>query len=115
MQCSGTQTQEQIIDMKRSDFFIVIIPFYSWVSHNHEGPQNFSKSSQIARYQDTRGFAAGLHSQVTGTALWKEWQGTGSRSHPDCLDPSQRLEMHITNVIQKGTFVQLPYELWERV
>lgn len=43
------------------------------------------------------------------------WQGTGSRSHADCLDAAQGLEMHVTNVIQKGAIVPLPYELWEMV
>lgn len=72
MQCNNTQTQEQIIDMKRSDFFIVIILFYSWVSYIHEGAQNFTKSSQTACYQDPRDCTAHLHPQVTGRALWKE-------------------------------------------
>lgn len=72
MQCNNTQTREQIIDMKRSNFFIVIIPFYSWVSHILKGPQNFSKSSQRAHYQDNEGCTAGLHPQVLGRALRKE-------------------------------------------
>lgn len=94
----------------------MIIPFYSWVSHIHEGPQNFSKSSQIARYQDT----LGLHSSPPSPGdreglLERVWQGTANRSHADCLDPAQGLETHVTNIVQKGAVVQLPYELWEMV
>lgn len=55
MRCNNTQTQEQITDMKRSDFFIMVILFYSWVPHSHKGPQNSSKSIQIACYQGTQG------------------------------------------------------------
>lgn len=84
----------------------MIIPFYSWVSHIHEGPQIFIKSIQIARYQDTRGRTAGLHPHMTGRALWKE-RGRG----PAAVGQEKR----VTNIIQKGAIVQLPYELWEMV
>lgn len=43
------------------------------------------------------------------------WQGTGSRSHANCLGPAQGLEMHVKNVTQKEPIVQLPYELWDMI
>lgn len=45
----------------------------------------------------------------------RAWQGTSSRSHAACRDLAQGLKIHVTNGMQKGAIVLLPYELWETV
>lgn len=116
MQCSKTQTQEQIIDMKRYDFFysdnslLLLSVTYPWGT-----PELHQELPDILLPRHS-----GLHSTSPSPSdreglVERVWQGTGSRSHAACRDPPQGLKVHVTNGIQKGTIVLLPYELWEIV